>query len=70
VYVFSAKKEAKRAEKLAKLAAKNVQQAKPAAVGGSKEKKVKQEKPKEEEEEFVNTTPKGQKKGESDLYPG
>jgi hypothetical protein len=58
-----AKKEAKRLEKLAKLAAKT---AKAPALGNgvAKEKKVKEVKPKEEEEVYVNITPKGEKKGE------
>lgn len=58
----TAKKEAKRLEKLAKLAAKTAAKPLVAAVGG-KEKKVKEEKPKEEEEVYVNVTPKGAKKG-------
>lgn len=57
-----AKKEAKRKEKEAKLAAKSIKNvAKPAS-----EKKVKVEKEKKvEEAPFVNTTPKGEKKGPS-----
>ena len=58
-----AKKKAKQLEKEAKLAAKAVKNAATAAVG-SGEKKVKAEKEKKEEEApFVNTTPKGEKKG-------
>jgi hypothetical protein len=54
----SAKKEAKRLEKEAKVAAKT------AKVVPAGEKKAKAEKAKKEEEpEFVNTTPKGEKKG-------
>lgn len=58
-----AKKEAKRLEKEAKLAAKAAKKvattpkAKDGATAGKKDKA------KDEEEEFVNTTPKGQKKG-------
>ncbi|KXN91853.1 hypothetical protein AN958_11793 [Leucoagaricus sp. SymC.cos] len=58
----AAKKEAKRLEKEAKLAAKaskKVATAPKAKDGAAKKDKVK------EEEEFVNTTPKGEKKGES-----
>jgi peptidoglycan hydrolase CwlO-like protein len=56
----SAKKEAKRLEKEAKLAAKSQK----AAVGAVTDKKAKAEKVKKEEEPaFVNTTPKGEKKG-------
>ncbi|TFY51713.1 hypothetical protein EVG20_g10870, partial [Dentipellis fragilis] len=57
----AAKKEAKRLEKEAKLAAK---QTKSGANTPTGEKKAKAEKKKEEEEPpFVNTTPKGEKKG-------
>lgn len=56
-----AKKEAKRLEKEAKLAAKT---AKVGASTPAGEKKAKAEKAKKEEEPaFVNTTPKGEKKG-------
>lgn len=56
-----AKKEAKRLEKEAKLAAKHVKQAANTPAG---EKKAKAEKEKKEQEPaFVNTTPKGEKKG-------
>ncbi|KAK0243108.1 tRNA synthetases class I-domain-containing protein [Armillaria nabsnona] len=54
----AAKKEAKRLEKEAKLAAKALK----TNNTNSGEKKVKVEKKKEEEEVFVNTTPKGEKK--------
>lgn len=58
-----AKKEAKRLEREAKLAAKT---SKVAAATPAGEKKVKVEKEKKEEEPaFVNTTPKGEKKGDS-----
>jgi uncharacterized membrane protein YebE (DUF533 family) len=62
---ITAKKEAKRLEKEAKLAAKAVKNAASAAVGVvAGEKKAKAEKKKEEEETpFVNATPKGEKKG-------
>jgi valyl-tRNA synthetase len=57
-----AKKEAKRLEKEAKLAAKNATKAatapKPKDTAPGKKDKVK-----DEETAFVNTTPKGQKKG-------
>jgi hypothetical protein len=60
-----AKKEAKRLEKEAKLAAKA---ANVTAVTRAGEKKVKAEKEKKEEEiSFVNTTPKGEKKGEQNV---
>lgn len=63
IFGSAAKKEAKRLEKEAKLAAKV---AKVAASTPAAEKKAKAEKKKEEEEApFVNTTPKGEKKGES-----
>ncbi|KAH7909011.1 tRNA synthetases class I-domain-containing protein [Hygrophoropsis aurantiaca] len=55
----AAKKEAKRLEKEAKLAAKQI---KVAAATPAGEKKVKAEKEKKEEAVFVNTTPKGEKK--------
>ncbi|KAK0461790.1 tRNA synthetases class I-domain-containing protein [Desarmillaria tabescens] len=55
----AAKKEAKRLEKEAKLAAKALK----TNNNNSGEKKIKVEKKKEEEEVFVNTTPKGEKKG-------
>ncbi|KAK0444459.1 tRNA synthetases class I-domain-containing protein [Armillaria borealis] len=54
----AAKKEAKRLEKEAKLAAKALK----SNNTNNGEKKVKLEKKKEEEEVFVNTTPKGEKK--------
>ncbi|SJL02337.1 probable VAS1-valyl-tRNA synthetase [Armillaria ostoyae] len=54
----AAKKEAKRLEKEAKLAAKALK----TNNTNNGEKKVKVEKKKEEEEVFVNTTPKGEKK--------
>lgn len=58
----TAKKEEKRLAKEAKFAAKA---AKVAGTTPAAEKKAKAEKKKEEEEQpFVNTTPKGQKKGE------
>jgi valyl-tRNA synthetase len=57
---MSAKKEAKRLEKEAKLAAKSAKtQSTPA---GEKRTKVEKEK-KAEDAPFVNTTPKGEKKG-------
>ena len=57
-----AKKEAKRLEKEAKLAAKQLKQA---ASAPAAEKKAKAEKEKKTEEPpFVNTTPKGEKKGD------
>lgn len=56
-----AKKEAKRLEKEAKLAAKHLKQATSTPAG---EKKAKADKEKKEQEPaFVNTTPKGEKKG-------
>jgi valyl-tRNA synthetase len=58
--ILSAKKEAKRLEKEAKLAAKV------AKVTPTTEKTIKTEKEKKvEQPEFVNNTPKGEKKGES-----
>lgn len=61
--IIAAKKEAKRLEKEAKLAAKV---AKVSAATPAGEKKAKGEKEKKQaEEEFVNTTLKGEKKGES-----
>lgn len=62
-----AKKEAKRLEKLAKLAAKTAK-APALGNGAAKEKKVKEVKPKEEEEVYVNVTPKGEKKGECGTF--
>jgi hypothetical protein len=56
----TAKKEAKRLEKEAKLAAKAAKAA-PATPAG--EKKAKEKASKSEEVPFVNTTPKGEKKG-------
>ena len=57
-----AKKLAKRLEKEAKLAMKAVKT--PSGTSTPSEKKAKAEKKKEEEEvPFVNTTPKGEKKG-------
>ncbi|KAG7447505.1 uncharacterized protein BT62DRAFT_930517, partial [Guyanagaster necrorhizus] len=56
----AAKKEAKRLEKEAKLAAKAVKTTNNNDNSGDK--RVKVEKKKEEEEDFVNTTPKGEKK--------
>lgn len=65
--MFVAKKEAKRLEKEAKLAAK---QAKVAAATPAGEKKAKVQKEKKEEEpEFVNKTPKGEKKGAQIPHP-
>lgn len=58
---YPAKKEAKRLEKEAKLAAKA---AKAVATTPAGEKKAKEKAVKEEVAPFVNTTPKGQKKGE------
>jgi valyl-tRNA synthetase len=60
----TAKKEAKRLEKEAKLAAKA---AKAAPVTPAGEKKAK-EKSSKSEEAFVNTTPKGEKKGAFTAY--
>jgi hypothetical protein len=60
-YTRSAKKEAKRLEKEAKLAAKS-QKTVVAAVTSDKKAKADKAK-KEEEPAFVNTTPKGEKKG-------
>jgi valyl-tRNA synthetase len=60
--VFAAKKEAKRLEKEAKLAAKAAKAPAAAAAGEGKKAKA-EKKEKEVEPEFVNTTPKGQKKG-------
>ncbi|KAJ3874087.1 tRNA synthetases class I-domain-containing protein [Lentinula edodes] len=57
----AAKKEAKRLEKEAKLAAKAVKNPTAVTTGGVKKAKVEKEK-KEEEAPFVNTTPKGKKK--------
>jgi valyl-tRNA synthetase len=63
----SAKKEAKRLEKEAKLAAKQVKQATSTPAG---EKKAKADKEKKTEEPaFVNTTPKGEKKDMSQPMP-
>lgn len=60
------KKEAKRLEKEAKLAAKALKTA--VIPGGEKKEKVKPAKEKKEEEApFVNTTPKGEKKGAHQL---
>lgn len=56
-----AKKKAKRLEKEAKLAAKA---AKAAPTAPAEEKKAKEKAAREEVAPFVNTTPKGQKKGE------
>jgi hypothetical protein len=58
---YPAKKEAKRLEKEAKLAAKAAKAAPTAPAG---EKKTREKAAKEEVVPFVNTTPKGQKKGE------
>lgn len=51
------------AEKQAKLAAKQTKQVVAPAAGGAKKEKAKKEE--KVEEAFVNTTPKGEKKGES-----
>ena len=60
----AAKKEAKRLEKKAKLAAKAVKAAvTPSSGGGEKKAKGKKEKAEEEDAPFVNSTPKGHKKG-------
>jgi valyl-tRNA synthetase len=60
-----AKKEAKRLEKEAKLAAKTAKAvASATATTPAGEKKVKEKAAKDEVVPFVNTTPKGQKKGE------
>jgi len=53
------KKEAKRLEREAKLAAKTAK----APAAPSSDKKPKEKKEKDVEEPFVNTTPKGEKKG-------
>lgn len=55
----TAKKEEKRLEKAAKFAAKNVK-----TVATPGDKKVKEKEKKDVEPPFVNTTPKGEKKGE------
>ena len=60
---YLAKKEAKRLEKEAKLAAKAAK-ATPATSTPAGEKKVKEKAAKDGVVPFVNTTPKGQKKGE------
>jgi hypothetical protein len=61
-----AKKEAKRLEKEAKLAAKNAKKVAAPATLNNKGKDApagKKEKPKDDDQVFVNTTPKGHKKG-------
>lgn len=60
---LTAKKEAKRLEKLAKAAAKQSVAA-PQNAGPKKEKKVKEKKEEQPAEEWVNPTPAGEKKGE------
>ena len=63
---FSAKKEAKRLEALAKKATKLPKQAAEGLTSGEKKKSEKTAEKtlrKEEDEPFVNTTPKGEKKG-------
>lgn len=60
---YSAKKEAKRLEREAKLAAKAAKQTVVAAATGEKKAKEKKERKEEEDVPFVNTTPKGEKKG-------
>lgn len=57
-----AKKAAKLAEKQAKLAAKQTKQVVAPVAGATKKEKAKKEE--KVEEAFVNTTPKGEKKGE------
>ena len=57
------KKLAKKKENEARLALKAAKAAKAAATAPAGEKKAKKEKEKEEEAPFVNTTPKGEKKG-------
>ena len=57
----AAKKEAKRLEKEARFAAKAAKQA-PTPSNGEKKQKLDKEK-KENDAPFVNTTPKGEKKG-------
>ena len=57
------KKEAKRLEREAKLAAKTAK----APAAPSSDKKPKEKKEKDVEEPFVDTTPKGEKKGQ--CYP-
>lgn len=64
--MFAAKKEAKRLEKEAKLAAKASKAPASAAAGEGKKAKA-EKKEKEVEPEFVNTTPKGEKKGARSL---
>jgi hypothetical protein len=65
---FLVKKAAKAAEKAAKSEAKAANAPKPKAEGAAP--KAKKEKAKEPEEEpFVNTTPKGDKKGSSSRLP-
>ena len=63
---YLAKKEAKRLEKEAKLAAKAAKAVATTTPAG--EKKVKEKAAKDEVAPFVNTTPKGQKKGEFVLH--
>jgi len=63
-YFYPAKKEAKRLEKEAKLAAKAAKVGPtPAAASDKKPKAEKEKKEKDVEQPFVNTTPKGEKKG-------
>ncbi|KAF9447078.1 hypothetical protein P691DRAFT_776381 [Macrolepiota fuliginosa MF-IS2] len=65
----AAKKEAKRLEKEAKLAAKAAKQAATAPKAKNNAAGGKKDKAKEEEQEFVNTTPKGEKKDVSGPMP-
>lgn len=68
---FTAKKEAKRLEKEAKYAAKAAKvTAAPANEKKAKVEKVKEKEKVEEEAPFVNTTPKGEKKGTPMPLPG
>ena len=62
----AAKKEAKRLEKEAKLAAKAAKQPSTPPTNGEKKQRVDKDK-KDTDDVFVNTTPKGEKKG---LCPG
>ena len=67
---FTAKKEAKRLERLAKAAVKNPSSASGTSSGLKKEKEKKEKREVLPGEEWVNPTPKGEKKGESHHSPG
>ena len=62
---YTEKKKAKQLEKEARLAAKLAAAGGAAAASGEKKAKPAKEKKKDAEEPFVNTTPKGEKKGAS-----